>query len=528
MPSATSPGEDESTESQAASAGSGASRDPRLPGLTVLYHPDLTRVGERAALLGLAAGSGEALVSRREPGFSAPSGAAGRRPLDHACLSRQPIRLRRDAAAGVIHLDCAATRTRVVADGEPVAGTQRFTAVELERGVVLVLGQHVVLLLHLLDPLSLPDLPHYGLIGESPAMVRLRLEIRKVSDLELPVLVRGETGSGKELVAQAIHDASRRREGPFVAVNMAAVPPPLAAAELFGAVRGAYTGADRGRPGLFVQAHGGTLFLDEVGETPPEVQTLLLRVLETGEIRPVGSDEVRKVDVRLISATDTDMEAAIADERFRAPLLYRLSGFELRLSPLRQRRDDCGRLLVHFLCQELAAVGERHRLEPGQEPWLRAGLVARLVAYDWPGNVRQLRNVIRQIVVTSRGEERARLPETVEMLLAAAASSRPAPRSSGGASYRRKPSELTDDELVELLRAHRFNLRVAAAALGISRTSLYALVKKCPRLRQPADLGRDEIAASLERAGGDADAAAAELEVSSQGLKRRLKELGLT
>jgi two-component system nitrogen regulation response regulator GlnG len=355
------------------------------------------------------------------------------------------------------------------------------------------------------------------------------------------VLVLGETGSGKELAARAIHQASQRRGEPFVAVNMATLPATLAAAELFGAVRGAYTGADRRRQGLFAQAHGGTLFLDEIGETPPEVQALLLRAVETHEIRPVGSEAVQKVDVRLISATDADLEAGIAAERFRAPLLYRLGGFELHLPPLRARRDDIARLLRHFLRRELAAVGEQRRLEtaPGETPWLSAELVARLVAYDWPGNVRQLRNVTRQLVINSRGEERARLPEPVEMLLAAAPRLTPSdsdvpPRSPGKDTaaapppVRPKPSELTDADLVAVLRAHRFNLSATAAALRISRTSLYARIEKCPRLRKPAELDRDEIEASLGRAGGDVDAAAAGLEVSSLGLKRRLKELGLS
>ena len=519
-----------STETDLEGGAQASRSDPLVPGLTVLYHPDLGRIGERAVFLELAE-DGEALVSRYQPRLSAPGGGS-KRPLEHAGISRQPIYLRREAGDGTLRLDVTGTRTRVEANGEPVDGARTFTAAALERGVVLQLGPHVVVALHLLDPLSLPDLPHYGLIGESPDMVRVRLAIGKVGDLEVPVLLRGETGSGKELAARAIHDAGGCRDRPFVAVNMAALPPALAAAELFGAVRGAYTGADRHRRGLFVQADGGTLFLDEIGETPPEVQALLLRALETGEIRPVGSEETRKVDVRLISATDADLETAITAERFRAPLLHRLAGFELRLPPLRERRDDFGRLFVHFLCRELEALGEAHRLDGSSQraPWLPAEIVARLASYDWPGNVRQLLNVTRQIVIISRGEEQARLPEAIEVLFAGArlAPALAAPPPSEPAPVpARKPSQIDDDELVELLRAHRFNLRAAAAAAGISPTSLYALVEKCPRLRKPAEIGRAEIEISLERASGDVDAAAFELEVSGLGLKRRLKALGL-
>lgn len=530
------PGSRHSTETDLHTVSGEGDRFSLVPGLTVLYHPELARIGDRAVLLGLMEG-GEVLISRREPDFGPPRGG-GRRPLDHASLSRQPIRLRRTAGADRLHLDLRETRTRVVADEEPIDGVHSFSLAALERGVVLQLGPHVVVLLHLIDPLALPNLPHYGLIGESAEMARVRLSIHKVGDLKVPVLLRGETGSGKELAARAIHEAGRRRDQPFVAINMAALPPTLAAAELFGAARGAYTGADRHRRGLFAQADGGTLFLDEIGETPPEVQALLLRTLETGEIRPVGGEETRKVDVRLISATDADLEAGVAAERFRAPLLHRLSGFDLRLPPLRTRRDDFGRLFLHFLGQELEAVGEAFRLEGSpkgspQEPWVPAELVARLAAYDWPGNVRQLLNVVRQVVIHSRGEEKARLPEAVELLLSgprlgSVPSAEPAqPEDPQAAPAHRKPSRIDDDELVALLRAHRFNLRAAAAAAGISPTSLYALVEKCPRLRKPADIGREEIEASLERAGGDVDAAALELEVSSLGLKRRLHDLGL-
>ncbi len=477
----------------------------------------------------------EVSLSRRAPGFSAvgtgETGSVRRRPLDHSSVSREPLRLTRDPSSEAIRLELS-RRALIVANGEALSGAQAFSAAEVEGGVVLSVGHHVVLLLHLLDPSNVPSLPRYGLIGESAAMAILRLQIHKVSDLDVPVLLRGETGTGKELVARAIHDASRRSGSPFLAVNMAAIPPTLAAAELFGAARGAYTGADRRRSGFFAQADNGTLFLDEIGETPPEVQALLLRALETQEIRPVGSADSRRVDVRLVSATDADLESDVAAERFRAPLLYRLGGFELHLPPLRQRRDDFGRLFVHFLCQELAAIGESHRLEPGSgggpTAWLAAEAVARLAAYDWPGNVRQLRNVTRQLVISSRGEQRARLPESVEMLLAVARPAASGPRRpEQSPAARRKPSEITDDDLVELLRAHRFNLRSAAAAAAISRTSLYALIEDCPLLRKPADLDRDEITATLERVDGDVDAAAAELEVSSLGLKRRLKSLGL-
>ena len=327
-----------------------------IPGLTILYHPDLRRIGDRAPLAHLASGRDE-LLSRRDPDFSAP-GVPGRRPLADPHLSRTPLHLQPGPEPGSVRLVRGDCPTVVSVHGESVGQERLITAAEIERGVVLLLAQHVVLLLSLVDPTLPAGLPRYGLVGESSGMIQVRQEIRRVAGLTVPVLLRGATGTGKELVARALHDAGPRAGRLYLAVNMGAVPATLAAAELFGAVRGAFTGADRSREGWFARAHGGTLFLDEIGEAPPEVQVLLLRALETGEIQPVGGGEPRRVDVRLIAATDTDLEVAVADGRFRAPLLHRLGAYQLRLPPLRDRREDFGRLFSHFLHQELNALGE--------------------------------------------------------------------------------------------------------------------------------------------------------------------------
>ncbi|MEO1368161.1 MAG: sigma 54-interacting transcriptional regulator [Acidobacteriota bacterium] len=507
-----------------------------VPGLTLLAHPDLDRVGERAALPTLAAG-GTVRLSRREPLFHEP-GRGHERPLDHRGLSRRPVLLHGRDDGGV-ELELGSSRTPVLlgGGGRRLEGRKVFGATDLDRGVILRLGRQVLLLLHRLDCVD-TLLPRGELIGESPEMLRLRANISKVADLETPVLIRGETGSGKELTARALHDASRRRRGPFVAVNMAALPPGLAAAELFGAARGAFTGADRRRDGLFARADGGTLFLDEIGEATLAVQAMLLRVLETGEVRPVGEDRGRQVSVRIVSATDARLEEDIAESRFRAPLLHRLAGYELELPPLRSRREDVGRLLRHFLRQELAAVGEEWRVgEAGaREPWMSAEIVARLASFDWPGNVRQLRNVIRQIVISSRGDSVAHLPASIATLLATAATAETPAAATAGAGApgggragdgRTKPSEIGEGQLIELLRRHRFNIRAAAAAAGISPTSLYKLVENSPRLRKPSQIDAPELLACLDASGGDLGAAAAQLEVSVPGLKRRLKALGL-
>jgi two-component system nitrogen regulation response regulator GlnG len=512
-----------------------------IPGLTILYHPDLRRIGERAPLANLASGRTE-LLSRRDPDFSSP-GPPSRSPLGDPHVSRTPLHLRPGPQPGSILLVRGDCPTAVTADGEPAGVERVFSAAEVERGVVLLLAQHVVLLLSPIDPTLPAGLPRYGLIGESAGMVQLRREIRRLAGLSVPVLLRGETGTGKELVARALHEAGPRSARPYLAVNLGAVPATLAAAELFGAVRGAYTGADRPRDGWFTRAHTGTLFLDEIGEAPPEVQVLLLRALETGEIQPVGGGEPRKVDVRLIAATDADLESSVAEGRFRAPLLHRLASLQLRLPPLRDRREDFGRLFLHFLTQELSALGELSRLETQRSegrPWIPAPLVARLAALDWPGNVRQLRNIVRQLVVAGRDEGEAALWVQVE---AALQESTPRPSDSRGtlpppgvpaapqaapARRYRRAEDVTDDELIAALRANRWRIQSAAAQLGISRGSLYDRIEKSAKIRKAVDLSREEIEDCLRRCGGDLDLMVEQLEVSKRGLQRRMTQLGMS
>ncbi len=534
-------------------------RDLRVPGLTVLYHPDLHRIGERVALpqLQRASTAGgargtedrEVRLSRLEPLF-APPGSGEVRPLADPRISRSPLLLRATPAG--IELNTRSSRTEVHVDDEVVRETRVFDTAALLDGVVLLLAGRVVLLLHTVDPVSSQLLPRHGLIGESPAMRQVRQDIQRLADLVVPVLLRGETGTGKEVVASALHAASPRRDRPFVALNMASLPPALAAAELFGAGKGAFTGADRARDGYFRKARQGTLFLDEVGETPEEVQAMLLRTLETGEVQPLGAAEAFQADVRLLAATDADLEAAVAGQRFRAPLLHRLQGYEIRIPPLRARREDFGRLLRHFLRLELEVLHETHKLEttPGGSPWLPAELVARLAVCHWPGNVRQLRNVVRQLVIAGRGESRLRPSSQLENLLAEIdvpacgrtaerrsraehgsgvsplRPSRPTPATASAPT--RRPSDLRQEEVLAALREQRWRIQDAARQLGIPRPSLYDLIHQIPGIRKAADLDRDEIEQSLARCRGNLDAMVDELEVSKQGLRRRMKHFGLS
>ena len=287
-----------------------------LPVLTVLGHADLSRVGERLFLGELARGR-EARLSRQEPRFEAPGAFRGE-PLADVFLSRRPLRFEPLPGGGIrLHRDGSPTRLAV--EGAPVEESVTVPAAALDDGVVLDLAGRVVLLLHR-RPAPAPERADpFGLVGESAEIEAVREAIARVAPLSVPVLVRGETGTGKELVARALHEHGARARRPFLSVNLGALAPSLAAAELFGSVRGAFTGAVRDTPGYFVRADGGTLFLDEIGEAPSEVQVMLLRALESGEVVPVGGQTARKVDVRVVSATDADLEGAIRSGGFRSP-----------------------------------------------------------------------------------------------------------------------------------------------------------------------------------------------------------------
>jgi two-component system, NtrC family, nitrogen regulation response regulator GlnG len=514
------------------------------PVLTVLYHPDLDRVGDclRLDLECGRSGSDQVVLSRDRPRFTSPALDArpGGAPLADPALGPLSLTLRSHADGGMTLAPAPGTTgdLPVEVEGHPLEGPLHLSPAELDQDAVLLLANRVVLLLHCKVPRSGALVPRYGLVGESDAIDHVRRRVQQVADLDVPVLLQGETGTGKELVARAVHQSGRRREKPFLSLNLGAVPPTLAAAELFGSVKGAFTGADRTRAGYFQRADGGTLFLDEVGEAPTEVQVMLLRTLENGEIQPVGSLEPRRVDVRVVAATDADLEAAIDAGEFRAPLLHRLAGYTIVVPPLRERRDDVGRLLAHFLRQEAEALGEGHRLlppRPGEDPWLPASIVARLARYSWPGNVRELWNLARQMVIESRGASQVRVGPQVEQALrrvteapAPASSPTPGPRPAipDRTGYR-SPAQIDEEELLSALRANRWRLQPTAAHLGISRPSLYTLVESCPAVRKASELSSAEIREARREADGDLEAMVERLEVSGHGLKMRMKELGI-
>ena len=306
------------------------------------------------------------------------------------------------------------------------------------------------------------------MIGSSEAMAKVLDVARRVAVTDLPVLIIGESGTGKELLARVIHAHSPRAPAPFIAENCAAIPETLIESELFGAVRGAYTGADRDREGLFRAADGGTLFLDEIGEMPPGLQVRLLRAIQEREVRPVGSSRVFNVDVRILAATNRDAAAAIASGRLRLALYYRVAGVTLELPPLRDRREEIPSLAAHFLERSSQVKGTAAlRLSPEA--------LLRLASHDWPGNVRELENEVERAAALARGD-------TIEE---ADLSARVRGRSPAGATRPHRSAERTMIEAA-LLGAEG-SVAGAARTVGWSRQKLY---RRMVRLGVPRRFGR--------------------------------------
>jgi transcriptional regulator with GAF, ATPase, and Fis domain len=314
-----------------------------------------------------------------------------------------------------------------------------------------------------------------GIVGSSDAMRTVFDQLERIVETELPVLVHGESGTGKELIARAIHQAGARRQRPFITENVGALPDSLLESELFGHVKGAFTGAYKAKRGLLEQADGGTLFLDEVGDMSPAMQKKLLRVLQEGEVRPVGSDEVRRVDVRVVAASNRDLEILVREGVFREDLFYRLAVLRVDLPPLRARRDD-----IPLLAETLLSRAAR---EAGREaPVLTQEVVAALMRHSWPGNVRELENEMRRLVVLAEGG--AQLSDLSSSVLEA------------------RPVAGVPDE-AQVLEAGDIKGAVA-------------------------DLERRSIEAALEQAAGNKSQAARSLGISRFALQRKLEKYGLS
>jgi len=306
-------------------------------------------------------------------------------------------------------------------------------------------------------------------VGSSPGMRAVDETVRRVADTDVDVLILGETGTGKELVARAIHDLGRRASGPFVPVDGGAIPENLLESELFGYERGAFTGAERRRTGLLEAASGGTFFLDEVGDLPLVLQAKLLRVLQERRLRRVGGNDEVPIDVRIVAATSLDLDAMVRERTFREDLYYRINVVRIDLPPLRERGDDLGLLAEYFV--------ERCSREMGRPiPAISADAYSILRRYHWPGNVRELQNIIRRAMALSQGTKIG--ADDFPVALVAAADAR---RGDAGRGFFEIRSEylarFEREYLISLLERHQGNVKESAREARLPRGTLYRLLK---------------------------------------------------
>ncbi|MCC6623102.1 MAG: sigma 54-interacting transcriptional regulator [Deltaproteobacteria bacterium] len=423
------------------------------PGLTLLYTNGLARAGEQVSLAGRSA----VLLGRQERLF--PGG-----PLDDPRMSSRHAALARDRDHWVL-VDRASKNGTFIVTGPVSASGQRVTERTLTPGDVIRLGSTFIAFgpVPRLDPR-----PHGELVGVGVAAATLRESVGLVAPTDQTVLLLGESGSGKEVVARELHRLSGRG-GPWLAVNCASLRGELLESELFGHVRGAFTGAQRAHDGLFLKADRGTVFLDEVGEMDEAVQARLLRVLEARAIRPVGASEEVAVGTRVVAATNRDALALVRAERLRADLYARLSRWTITLPPLRERLEDLGVLARAILARAPAG--------PGGPIDVTADLMAALVAARWPLNVRGLVNVLEGARIAQPGVTRLDLVPRVAEALAAQAelAAAPSPRRSSTDDGDAAPDP---ERVSDALRAHAGNVAAAARDLGLTRQSLYRLLER--------------------------------------------------
>ena len=478
--------------------------------LTILWHPDTARIGEQTIVTGQTIA-----LSRYHPQFCKPEQPG--LPLGHGGISRSPLEISIDAQGGV-NIAVPVGRMLVELDGKEIQGNHYLQPEQISNGAILGLGRAILVCLHWLTALPKNNAID-GLIGVGSSTQKIRDLIRQVAATDATVLLLGETGTGKEVVAQAIHSLSLRKHKPLISVNMAALNDDLAAADLFGAAKGAYTGAQNARNGFFQEAEDATLFLDEIGNAPASVQPMLLRVLETGDYRPLGATKDLTTTARIIAATDQDLYGG----GFNPALLRRLESFVINLPPLRNRREDLGVLIIHLMqSPALANIGGNN---------LSFTLLTQFATYDWPGNVRQLRHFLKRVLLGIAANEPpsfASLIDTPPQRITYSAEpantySSPTSLSPAEKQTRKKLNELSEEDVLTALEENEWNIQSAAQALGISRPSMYKLIDANSKIRRVEKIPAEEIRQAWQNANNDIEICASLLKTPAEALRRHLR-----
>lgn len=522
-----------------------------LLGLTIAWHPDINRIGEQFI------GSTEAEtieLSRFMPTFRAVNGEA--LPIGYGGISRDPLRIVRDDHDGIT-IYPPNSRMVVEINGTEMHEPGYFSAEQIDLGIIIALGRAVFVCIHWMRCLPKHN-PVNGFFGVGSNAIFTRDLIRLAATNDNTVLLLGETGTGKEVAAQAIHDFSKHSAAKMVSVNMAALNESLAAADLFGASKGAYTGAQNSREGYFSEAQNSTLFLDEIGNTPLTVQPMLLRVLENGEYRPLGAARDARSSARLITATDQDLYHT----NFNHALVRRLESFIIRIPPLRARREDIGLLIYH--------LAQRKDFAPVNLALIPPSLINDMLNFEWPGNIRQLSNVLKRtllslqmgeypllanmveapkITVTASAELRKVSANTSKAIapMSSVTAAKPSATNGSAASLnevnnsvndptpapventpveRKKLRDLSEQDVVDAMHRHDWTIQYAADDLGISRPSMYKLIDANTQIRRVEQIPAEEIREQLNATNNHVEQCAARLKTPSEALRRHLKGLG--
>ncbi|HVV52511.1 MAG TPA: sigma 54-interacting transcriptional regulator [Polyangia bacterium] len=492
------------------------------PAFTIVWHPHLDRIGQIAPLTNLVEVD-VAHVSRSEPLFFPPGAETGE-PLAHRFISKSPI-LQVSFKRGTFELQ-RLQDDHVEVDGELLAAPRRISEADLRGGMIITLARRIVLCLHSVHfPISRS--PTLGLLGTSDAIEDVRRSVTRQAPKDDLVLLRGESGTGKELAASALHHAGPRAGRPFIVKNMSLLGRERAEADLFGHKKGAFTGAIADSPGLFRAASRGTVFLDEIGELAPEVQPMLLRVLDDKQVQPVGATESVQVDVRVVAATDAKLEKAVAEHRFHGALHKRLkSAFPINLPPLRERREDVGVLLLHLLRKQLPNPSVLQRLQDTDarvRPWLSARDVAAVARSPLDANVRSLLALARRLADAIDDGPKADTHAIVSEFLQESATP-DLVRPVQPADDHSTPTPITFDEerITAALEKAGWQRLKAAELLGVSRRTFYRWLDRDAHLRQLLDADPEELKRQLAAVGGDIDRLAADLGTTPAVLRRLL------